>query len=538
MCVVNDGHLARLHSRRTRPNRSKPLPLRKLESTSPEESTHPTLPAKTMGPSMGTAFLQPRAAGNLRPEKPAGDARTEKPAMSLEERCALWSPSTSLSTTWVVFRDDAQQGRTPGVDFLGSLAAAGSCSDLAGLAQILQQLRTVVDRKTKNDRVNSRVFRDGITPVWEDPLNVGGGECVFSFSKTQDGAKIVQDVMQAIFLDNISGRDRNINGIVLSSRSWGHLLHIWLRRMPGHKNCEALKSELSSLLQQHSPKFVAFQSARDILAKGDGSSLHAFTGIAPVTLERDTLGDSVSSSDASAANTPSSVKTVSLVGDKDLSSPKSSSSEQSISLNGSPNSASSANKDLSSLGRSSERPGRRRPALSPQPKGPDGTTGFASIHSIHRRALLSQNTGDPDDSPQEECIVLDWGRTPPQSAVNAEAAVGNDASRAEKQEKRRVSAQQAAAAPTTEALQESGSEVASQAEPAPAEKWRCSCGWTNRPANKKCGGNNPTFGCGLERPGSNVLNSGAPSSKKSKPARKPRKSLPKLTTGHASEEGS
>merc|ERR1711959_3897 len=145
-------------------------------------------------------------------------------------------------------------------------------------------------------------------------------------------------------------------------------------------------------------------------------------------------------------------------------------------------------------------------APSPQPKGPDGTTGFASIHSIHRRALLSQNTGDPDDSPQEECIVLDWGRTPPQSAVNAEAAVGNDASRAEKQEKRRVSAQQAAAAPTTEALQESGSEVASRAEPAPAEKWRCSCGWTNRQANKKCGGNNPTFGCGLERPGSNVLN--------------------------------
>ena len=75
------------------------------------------------------------------------------------------------------------------------------------------------------------MFREGILPMWEDLQNIQGGECVFTFTKKQDGSKIIHDVMKAVFSDKVS-EGRNINGIVLSSRRWGHLLNIWMRYEP------------------------------------------------------------------------------------------------------------------------------------------------------------------------------------------------------------------------------------------------------------------------------------------------------------------
>jgi hypothetical protein len=302
-----------------------------------------------------------------------------------------WSPSETLNA-WVVFHDEqagCKKDLHRGMEkngFLQHVSKIGSVTSVTELDALLQQRKTVVERKT--DRINLRVFRSGILPMWEDLHNVDGGECVFTFPKSKHGALIVRDLMQSIISSDVFGA-ADINGVVLSSRSWGHVLHLWIGHMAGTCGIleqENLKCSVCRVLCRYSPKFVAFQSARDILARGEGSSLHAFTS-------KDASDESTS--ERSGQATPSSLPSTP------------------------PSAPCMASRQLR------------------QPKGPDGTIGFASFHSIGRQALpVYQNI-------------------------------------------RMLNASQ----PTAEA-------------DAPAEKWRCSCGWMNRPSNRKCGGGHPTFGCG------------------------------------------
>ena len=204
------------------------------------------------------------------------------------------------------------------------------------------------------------------------------------------------------------------------------------------------------MLRQFSPKFVAFQSARDILSKGEGSSLHTFTGTADSTPLR------------SAVSTP------------DTGSPTGSSA--SISLIG----------DLSGSAESRRpSPPVNRRAAPPQPKGPDGTAGFGEIHSVRRRALLEAGTTT--------------------ATAPANLVAGTRPS------------------PASTARPSKTPELHPCWEAATPAKWKCSCGWVNRPLNRKCGAGHPTFGCGLERPDSNVL------SGKKTPG-KGKKSIPEIVT--------
>jgi hypothetical protein len=337
-------------------------------------------------------------------------------------------PSPKTSSTWVVFHDEQTKSkkRTDSSDFLATVTAAGTCTDLQGFTRLYQQTqKTAVG---KSVRVNFRVFREDIQPMWEDLQNINGGECVFTFTKKQDASRIIHDMMKAMFSNKIS-EGRNINGIVLSTRRWGHLLNVWLRYEP--RNGDLMKRELCSHLRFHSPKFITFQSAREILSKTEERRANG----------QDSESDYTPSCtpDVSPACTPdSTMSTISLISDVRLGSPRSdgsTNSGESVSsgnlqppatsqaraapaktrskspkksaagANKSPSAARSPCNLLRPRSSSSEAAGlgAQLGELSPvieekqptarQPKGPDGTKGFATIHSMHRRSVLAEKDG-------------------------------------------------------------------------------------------------------------------------------------------------
>merc|ERR1711998_718407 len=119
-----------------------------------------------------------------------------------------------------------------------------------------------------------------------------------------------------------------------------------MNRMP--TNADSTRKELSSMLYRHSPRFVAIQSAKDIVAK-DGSSLHAFTSTGGDTrFVGGACTQELSASSESGRSTP----------------------------------------DGTSVGTGPVSVRLAEPARMRQSKGPDGTTGFATIHAVHRMARL------------------------------------------------------------------------------------------------------------------------------------------------------
>jgi translation initiation factor 4E len=163
-------------------------------------------------------------------------------------------PEASISD-WVVYYDVQSKSKkfTSKEDFLQLLTEAGRCKDSQGLELVLS--KTKVD-DTDATKVNLRVFRAGVQPIWEDPANITGGSAMWRFSKKQSAAKLLSAVMR--FLNSSKSVDSvKINGVVLSTRRrWGHLLSIWMSVPPS----ERLEKELSQWMKSFDPKFVCFQS--------------------------------------------------------------------------------------------------------------------------------------------------------------------------------------------------------------------------------------------------------------------------------------
>jgi len=164
-------------------------------------------------------------------------------------------PPETSTTNWVVYYDVQSKSKkfTSKEDFLQLLTEAGRCKDSQGLESVISN--TKVD-DTDATKVNLRVFREGVQPIWEDPANAGGGSAMWRFNKKQSASKLLSAVMR--FVNSSRSVDSaKVNGVVLSTRRrWGHLLSIWMSVPPS----EAIEKELTYWMKSCDPKFVCFQS--------------------------------------------------------------------------------------------------------------------------------------------------------------------------------------------------------------------------------------------------------------------------------------
>jgi hypothetical protein len=138
-------------------------------------------------------------------------------------------------------------------DFLERMVKAGSCNNYESFRNIWRQLCDGCGEPPAG--TNIRIFRDGLKPLWEDPANVDGGKFVICIGSKDGGSEKFLAMVSALLAGDLSDA-QNLNGAVLSSRSWGHTLSLWHgTAKPGDRAAQMLESELRALVDEVSISF-------------------------------------------------------------------------------------------------------------------------------------------------------------------------------------------------------------------------------------------------------------------------------------------
>lgn len=107
---------------------------------------------------------------------------------------------------------------------------------IGSLEQMWTSFSFLVNPKDVSMGTEYFVFKSGINPVWEDPLNTQGGRWVFKFPR-EDGSRsrvclIWERLIIRLLIGDLPGEDREkmlneINGVVISIRKEEDIISIW-----------------------------------------------------------------------------------------------------------------------------------------------------------------------------------------------------------------------------------------------------------------------------------------------------------------------
>jgi len=160
-------------------------------------------------------------------------------------------------------------------DFLERMVKAGTCSTYEAFRAVWRELCD--GHGEPPVRTNIRVFRSGLKPLWEDPANVDGGKFVVCIGSKDGGPEKFLATVAALMASDLSD-SQLLNGVVLSSRPWGHTLSLWhANAQPGDRATHAIESELRALVDEvnisfhsHRKTLSFHQNPEDASAKADG----------------------------------------------------------------------------------------------------------------------------------------------------------------------------------------------------------------------------------------------------------------------------
>jgi len=121
-----------------------------------------------------------------------------------------------------------------------------------------------VQRHSEFHDCNYNLFKQGIKPVWEDPKNINGGKC-FVMTKSTDKDETLKlwiHVMLALILGEFK---TEVNGVVLSVRSWGSTFAVWTRDSKDKRATDLINKKLKEIFGPSAE--VRYQRHQTILRK-------------------------------------------------------------------------------------------------------------------------------------------------------------------------------------------------------------------------------------------------------------------------------
>merc|ERR1712139_388068 len=174
--------------------------------------------------------------------------------MSADAGWTVWFDETGDQSSHPIKENAPADGNGPSQhDFLERMVKAGTCGTYESFRNIWRQLCDGCGEPPVN--TNIRVFRDGLKPLWEDPANVDGGKFVICIGSKDGGIEKFLAMVSALMANDLSDA-QNLNGAVLSSRSWGHTPSLWHgTAKPGDRAAQMLESELRALVDEVSISF-------------------------------------------------------------------------------------------------------------------------------------------------------------------------------------------------------------------------------------------------------------------------------------------
>jgi len=134
-----------------------------------------------------------------------------------------------------------------------------------------------------------------VKPVWEDPRNIKGGKCVLITPQTTHEETMKHWVALMITL-LIGEFGPEVNGVVLSTRTWGNMFAVWVRNSKDKETVDATVKQLQELFGPNtSIRFQRHQaSMRKKFTNGNKPSSSIAQPVIPI--ERKQPGESEASS--------------------------------------------------------------------------------------------------------------------------------------------------------------------------------------------------------------------------------------------------
>jgi len=128
-------------------------------------------------------------------------------------------------TFWFENKSNKERNRSLNkTDYLNHINKAGTFGTITGFWECWNDIQASF---AFDGDCNYLLFKQGIKPVWEDPKNNKGGKCFVVLPKTSHEETTNQ--WSTLVLTLIEEYERDINGAVLSSRSWGNMFAVWTR---------------------------------------------------------------------------------------------------------------------------------------------------------------------------------------------------------------------------------------------------------------------------------------------------------------------
>jgi translation initiation factor 4E len=146
-------------------------------------------------------------------------------------------------TLWYEKKSDEQSNKClKKDDYLNQLKKGGTFQSLPSFWKYWNEVQDVCNVPNKTSGANYHLFKNNIKPVWEDPKNIKGGKWTIVFpsgTSQQEVTKQWISFMLTLLLGEIGKDSSEINGAVLSVRSWGSMISIWNRHANSkHQNLE------------------------------------------------------------------------------------------------------------------------------------------------------------------------------------------------------------------------------------------------------------------------------------------------------------
>ncbi|CAG8451600.1 13188_t:CDS:2 [Acaulospora colombiana] len=128
----------------------------------------------------------------------------------------------------------------------------------------------VVKASELNSGSNYHLFKSGIKPMWEDPVNENGGKWVIQFPRNKTGEDINNlwlYTMLACIGESFDYPDE-ICGAVVSVRKIFYRISLWTRTSNDREVCETLGRQLKATLGLGQNQQLEFQSHSDSAKSG------------------------------------------------------------------------------------------------------------------------------------------------------------------------------------------------------------------------------------------------------------------------------
>lgn len=170
----------------------------------------------------------------------------------------------TLQSRWT-FWYHRRGGNSKNMDYNESIKGIGSFGTVEAYWKIYDHIVRPNDFKVTTDY---HMFREGVQPTWEDPVNNEGGKWMIRLKKGI-ASFYWENLLLAIIGEQFEVGDE-VCGAVVSVRNNEDIISVWNKNAENKEATNAIRDQMRKSLKL--PSFIAIEYKKHLDAKADGSS--------------------------------------------------------------------------------------------------------------------------------------------------------------------------------------------------------------------------------------------------------------------------